>query len=72
MVDARRRNPGPFDDLPHHVHQTQANLAVSLVLDNAMVKGSGVENNGYSLMEIAPSGTISIKGYRKQKTHEWG
>ena len=37
----------------------------------AMVEGSGVENNGYSLMEIARSGTISIKGFRKQKTHEW-
>lgn len=37
----------------------------------AMVEGSGVENNGYSLMEIASSGTISIRGYRKQKTHEW-
>ena len=37
----------------------------------AMVEGSGVENNGYSLMEIASSGNISIKGFRKQKTHEW-
>jgi predicted GIY-YIG superfamily endonuclease len=35
MVDARRWNPGPFDHLPHFVHQAQANLAVSLVLDNA-------------------------------------
>ena len=37
----------------------------------AMVEGSGVENNGYSLMEIATNGNISIKGFRKQKTHEW-
>ena len=35
MVDARRWNSGPFDHLPHFVHQAQANLAVSLVLDNA-------------------------------------
>jgi hypothetical protein len=35
MVDARRWNPDSFDHLPHFVHQTQANLAVSLVLDNA-------------------------------------
>jgi len=37
----------------------------------AMVEGSGTENNGYSIMDISPSGTISIKGFRKQKTHEW-
>ena len=35
MVDACRRDSGPFDHLPHFVHQAQANLAVSLVLDNA-------------------------------------
>ena len=35
MVNARRWNPGPFDHLPHCVHQAQANFAVSLVLDNA-------------------------------------
>lgn len=37
----------------------------------AMVEGFGVENNGYSLMEITTNGNISIKGFRKQKTHEW-
>lgn len=37
----------------------------------AMVEGSGVENNGYSVMEIATNGNIGIKGFRKQKTHEW-
>ena len=35
MVNARRCNPGRFDHLPHFVHQAQANLALSLVLDNA-------------------------------------
>ena len=35
MIDARRRSLGRFDHLPHFVHQAQANLAVSLVLDNA-------------------------------------
>ncbi len=37
----------------------------------AMVEGSGSENNGYSLMEIDPSGTIHLTGFRKQKSYEW-
>lgn len=37
----------------------------------AMVEGSGVENNGYSIVEIAPEGTIFIKGFRKQKDYKW-
>ena len=38
----------------------------------AMVEGSGAENNGYSVMEIAPSGTIRLTGFRKQKAYDWG
>lgn len=37
----------------------------------AMVEGSGAENNGYSLMDIAPDGTIHLTGFRKQKSHNW-
>lgn len=37
----------------------------------AMIEGSGPENNGYSLMEIEPNGTIHLTGFRKQKSHEW-
>lgn len=37
----------------------------------AMVEGSGVENNGYSLMDIEPNGTIHLTGFRKQKSYEW-
>ena len=37
----------------------------------AMVEGSGVENNGYSLIEIEPNGTIHLTGFRKQKSYEW-
>lgn len=37
----------------------------------AMVEGSGAENNGYSLMDIAPNGTIRLKGFRKQKHYAW-
>ncbi|MFO0818657.1 MAG: metallophosphoesterase [Pirellulales bacterium] len=37
----------------------------------AMVEGSGVENNGYSLLEIDSQGTIQLQGFRKQKSHHW-
>jgi len=37
----------------------------------AMVEGSGPENNGYSLMEIQPNGTIQLTGFRKQKPYKW-
>ncbi|MFO0871380.1 MAG: metallophosphoesterase [Pirellulales bacterium] len=37
----------------------------------AMVEGSGVANNGYSIMEIAPDGTIRVSGFRKQNAYDW-
>ncbi len=37
----------------------------------AMVEGSGAESNGYSLMNIAGDGTITIKGFRKQAQYDW-
>jgi len=37
----------------------------------AMVEGSGAENNGYSLMEIEPTGTIHLSGFRKQQSRKW-
>ncbi len=37
----------------------------------AMVEGSGAENNGYSLMEIEPNGTIHLTGFRNQKAYNW-
>jgi alkaline phosphatase len=37
----------------------------------AMVEGFEVENNGYSLMEIEPNGTIHLRGFRKQASHKW-
>jgi alkaline phosphatase len=37
----------------------------------AMIEGSGAENNGYSLMEIEPNGTIRLTGFRNQKSHHW-
>jgi alkaline phosphatase len=37
----------------------------------AMVEGSGIENNGYSTMDLFADGTIRITGFRKQKKYEW-
>ncbi len=37
----------------------------------AMVEGSGAENNGYSMMDIHPDGTIHLTGFRKQNSHNW-
>ncbi|MEZ6086901.1 MAG: metallophosphoesterase [Pirellulaceae bacterium] len=37
----------------------------------AMVEGSGIENNGYSVMNLADDGTISVKGFRKQNDFKW-
>jgi predicted phosphodiesterase len=37
----------------------------------AMVEGSGADNNGYTLMDIDPDGTIRLKGFRKQKDYKW-
>ncbi len=34
----------------------------------AMVEGSGAENNGYSLLEIRPNGTLHLTGFRRQKS----
>ncbi len=37
----------------------------------AMVEGSGLENNGYSVMEIEPNGTIRLSGFCKQRSRWW-
>lgn len=37
----------------------------------AMVEGAGAENNGYSLLEIEPNGTIHLTGFRNQTSRKW-
>lgn len=37
----------------------------------AMVEGSGVENNGYSVLEIESNGTLHLSGFRQQKSRRW-
>ena len=37
----------------------------------AMVEGSGLESNGYSLVSFAGDGTIRVDGFRKQADYRW-
>ena len=37
----------------------------------AMVEGTGSENSGYSIMEIAADGAIRLMGFRKQIAYDW-
>ncbi len=37
----------------------------------AMVEGSGVINNSYTLLDIHSDGTLHVRGFRKQKNYEW-
>jgi alkaline phosphatase len=37
----------------------------------AMVEGAGAENSGYSAVEVAADGTVTVTGFRKQKKYEW-
>ena len=37
----------------------------------AMVEGSGLENNGASVLELHDDGTIHVTGIRKQKSYDW-
>ena len=37
----------------------------------AMVEGSGMENNGYSIVDLSIDGTIMVKGFRKQANYLW-
>jgi 3',5'-cyclic AMP phosphodiesterase CpdA len=37
----------------------------------AMIEGTGAENNGYSVLDVAPDGALTVTGFRKQKAYEW-
>jgi predicted phosphodiesterase len=38
---------------------------------NAMVLGSGAENNAYAVLDILPDDVVRVTGFRKQKSYEW-
>lgn len=37
----------------------------------AMVEGTGVESNGYSVLSVDPQGSLKISGFRTQQNYEW-
>ncbi|WP_250933913.1 metallophosphoesterase family protein [Aporhodopirellula aestuarii] len=37
----------------------------------AMVEGSGLQSNGYCVMDIQPDGTIKIAGFARQASYQW-
>jgi predicted phosphodiesterase len=37
----------------------------------AMIEGSGAENSGYSTLDVRPDWTITMTGFRRQKSYEW-
>jgi predicted phosphodiesterase len=37
----------------------------------AMVEGSGIESNGFSVLDWSKDGTITLSGFRKQKDYDW-
>jgi alkaline phosphatase len=38
----------------------------------AMIEGSGAENNGFSVVRVGTGGRITVTGFRKQKSYDWG
>lgn len=56
-----------------HSHQNELNEIEGIHYCTllAMVEGSGSDNNGYSLMDIKPDGTIHLTGFRKQQGYDW-
>ena len=37
----------------------------------AMVEGKGVQNNGFSLVQVKPDASIAIEGFVKQNNYQW-
>lgn len=37
----------------------------------AMVEGAAPANNAYAVIDLPPGGEIRIRGFRKQKSHQW-
>ena len=56
-----------------HSHKNELNTigGIHYCTMVAMVEGSGAANNGYSIMDIDPDGTIRITGFRNQKGYVW-
>lgn len=56
-----------------HSHQNDYNEIAGIHYTTlvAMIEGAGVENNGYSLLDLGDDGTITLTGFRKQQHRCW-
>lgn len=73
-VRAKLEEPGKvFAVFQGHSHENdyQEIAGIHYCTLVGMVEGSGAENNGYSIADIHPTGTIRIVGFRRQKSYDW-
>lgn len=56
-----------------HSHQNDYNEIAGIHYTTlvAMIEGAGVENNGYSLLDLGDDGAITLTGFRKQQHRHW-
>lgn len=56
-----------------HSHQNDYNEIAGIHYTTlvAMIEGAGVEDNGYSLLDLGDDGTITLTGFRKQQHRRW-
>ena len=56
-----------------HSHQNDLNEigGIPYCTLAAMVEGTGVESNGYSLLTVDPDGSLHLAGFRRQASHDW-
>ena len=54
-----------------HKNELKDINGIHYCVHRAMIEGSGLENNGYSTMDVFADGTIRVTGFRKQKKYEW-
>ena len=61
----------PYDSLDSNKNELKQISGIRYCTMVAMVEGAGLDNNGYSTIEIQSEGTVLIHGFRKQQTREW-
>ncbi|QDS95702.1 3',5'-cyclic adenosine monophosphate phosphodiesterase CpdA [Roseimaritima multifibrata] len=56
-----------------HSHQNDLNEinGIHYCTMVAMVEGAGIDNNGFSLLNLNADGTIHLKGFHKQQAYDW-
>ena len=65
------RNPEMVTFEPFHQNDYKEITGIHYCTMVAMVEGSGATNNGYSVVELSPTGNIAVHGFRKQQDRNW-